>query len=132
MAEVVPNIGEIILSRLLGYKMTGHHIYAPCITYGKTRWVQLVKGKPRRQKCRRCLALTWPIRKGPDSCHWKGNNVSAKAGRKRARNMFPLRACDICGQPAERHHRDGDTLNNVPSNIAFLCRKHHMKIDGRF
>lgn len=31
----------------------------------------------------------------------------------------------------ERHHRDGDTANNEAANIAFLCRRCHMEIDGR-
>ena len=32
---------------------------------------------------------------------------------------------------AERHHIDGNTANNKPGNIAFLCRRCHMREDGR-
>lgn len=31
----------------------------------------------------------------------------------------------------DRHHRDDDTTNNTPHNIAFLCRACHMAVDGR-
>lgn len=33
--------------------------------------------------------------------------------------------------PTSRHHRDGNTANNKTENIIFLCRKCHMKEDGR-
>ena len=64
---------------------------------------------------------------------WKPD---AKEGtkRKRARARVELRPeCEQCGQrkPTERHHLDGDTGNNDPSNIAILCRRCHMEIDGR-
>jgi predicted amidophosphoribosyltransferase len=43
-----------------------------------------------------------------------------------------LGVCERCGKPAtERHHKDGDTGNNVRSNLAFLCRRCHMIEDGR-
>lgn len=29
------------------------------------------------------------------------------------------------GHSVHRHHKDGNTLNNSPENIAFLCAKHH-------
>ena len=54
------------------------------------------------------------------------------AGRKRARAVYPgPHVCDVCGEPAEIHHRDGDTLNNVRENIAFLCRRHHIRAEDR-
>jgi hypothetical protein len=43
-----------------------------------------------------------------------------------------MRDCDRCGKPGrDRHHRDGNTLNNEPENIECLCRRCHMEIDGR-
>lgn len=46
--------------------------------------------------------------------------------------MYPLGPCERCGEPGrDRHHIDGDTGNNVPENISILCRRCHMKIDGR-
>lgn len=65
---------------------------------------------------------------------WCGNEVSEEAGRKRARRRISLdkRACSICGSiPVERHHIDGNTLNNHDNNILIVCRKCHMKVDGR-
>lgn len=65
--------------------------------------------------------------------HWKGENVSAKGGRKRALRMYPaLGPCVKCGcTRAERHHRDGNTANNAPDNIEIVCRRCHMTEDGR-
>ena len=41
--------------------------------------------------------------------------------------------CSIegCGARAERHHKDGNTKNNAPENIEFLCHRHHTITDGR-
>jgi hypothetical protein len=52
------------------------------------------------------------------------------SGRRRAQALFALAeaACERCGVPAEvRHHRDENPRNNVPENVAFLCRACHMK-----
>ena len=29
------------------------------------------------------------------------------------------------------HHKDGNTLNNNGDNVTILCRRCHMRIDGR-
>lgn len=62
---------------------------------------------------------------------WGGDSIKPSNGRCRARRMYPLQPCHICGRVAERHHKDGNTLNNESGNIDFLCRRHHMIIDGR-
>lgn len=63
---------------------------------------------------------------------WKGNNLSQVGGRKRALKWFSKKPCESCGsEKSERHHKDGNTLNNDSSNIAFLCRRCHMVADGR-
>lgn len=60
---------------------------------------------------------------------WKGNEASVQAGNKRAKILFPvLGKCELCDNLAiDRHHKDGNTLNNNPSNVQFLCRSDHMK-----
>lgn len=65
--------------------------------------------------------------------NWRGDNVSEKGGRKRALRLYPdIGPCSKCGAAkAERHHRDDNTANNDPSNIAILCRRCHMDEDGR-
>ncbi len=62
---------------------------------------------------------------------WKTDVTRKETGRRRCRDVFPNQSCEVCGHKAERHHRDGNTLNNASDNIAFLCRKHHMESDGR-
>lgn len=63
---------------------------------------------------------------------WKGDLASPMTKRCRAQRRYPLTSCEKCGNPAtDRHHIDGDPGNNVPSNIARLCRRCHMEIDGR-
>jgi hypothetical protein len=73
------------------------------------------------------------IKSGPDHQNWKGDEIHEKSGRTRALRLYPkIGPCTICGnKKSERHHRDGNTLNNSPFNIAILCRKCHMTVDGR-
>lgn len=64
----------------------------------------------------------------------KSTQRVASGGRNQARRIYPkpLGACVLCGKPAsDRHHKDGDTFNNHPTNISFLCRRCHMLVDGR-
>ena len=77
----------------------------------------------------RAKAAQW----GPYHPAWKGNKASVRAGRSRALRKFPPQPCSVCGKErSERHHIDGNTLNNAPENIAFVCRKCHMAKDGRY
>lgn len=70
--------------------------------------------------------------RGQGNPNWKGDNVRKEQGRSRARKLYDLGICEQCGVPAsDRHHKDGNTLNNTRSNIAMLCRRCHMKVDGR-
>lgn len=64
---------------------------------------------------------------------FKGESVKKKTGNHRAYFQFQLPSrCELCDNPAhDRHHKDGNTLNNDPSNIQFLCVKCHMALDGR-
>ena len=64
---------------------------------------------------------------------WVGNAVSVAGGRSRARLWYQdQEPCADCGGKAiDRHHQDGDTGNNNPENIVWLCRRCHMKRDGR-
>jgi len=76
----------------------------------------------------RAKAAQW----AEDHPAWKGDKASVKAGRSRALRLFPPQPCSVCGKArAERHHIDGNTLNNKPGNILFVCRKCHMAKDGR-
>ena len=65
--------------------------------------------------------------------NWKGDEASERSGRSRALRWYPeKRPCEGCGNlKADRHHVDGNTLNNARSNIEYLCRSCHMKKDGR-
>ena len=71
--------------------------------------------------------------RGEGHPRWQGDSISEKGGRARALRMYrDIGPCQSCGDPkAERHHIDANTANNAPSNIAFLCRRCHMKEDGR-
>ena len=73
------------------------------------------------------------IKRGPDHPNWIGEAVSEKGGRARALRLYPtIGPCEVCGEAkAERHHADGNTANNAPTNIEPLCRRCHMAKDGR-
>lgn len=55
------------------------------------------------------------------------------AGHKRAQRLYQMGDCEKCGDLGrDRHHRDGDQMNNVPENVAILCRRCHQREDGRY
>lgn len=70
--------------------------------------------------------------KGEASPFWKGDSAQVESKRVRAVKLYPLGPCEACGAKAtDIHHKNGDTGNNERANIMILCRKCHMKIDGR-
>lgn len=70
--------------------------------------------------------------RGVDHPCWKGDAARDTTKRRRAQRQFLVDRCERCGEPAcDRHHRDGDTGNNDASNVAILCRRCHMTVDGR-
>lgn len=74
----------------------------------------------------------WKPKTGEDHYAWKGNSVSVKAGRQRARRTYQVEACAKCGKPGrDRHHKNGNTADNSQSNVEILCRRCHMLEDGR-
>ena len=64
-------------------------------------------------------------RLGSKNPNWKGDNVCESEGRYRARILIKV------PKGFERHHIDGNTLNNNPENIMVVTRKEHMCLDGR-
>jgi len=70
---------------------------------------------------------------GVNNPNWKGEECKRRGGNDRARRLYPEdRPCERCNIPkGERHHKDGNTLNNTAENIEFLCRRHHMEADTR-
>lgn len=82
--------------------------------------------KPRTLKRKRTSYV------GKDHYAWKGDETTPTVKRKRAQRLYAADQCEKCGgSPAERHHKDTDTGNNAPENIAILCRRCHMAEDGR-
>lgn len=72
---------------------------------------------------------------GAANPQWKGAEASAQAGRLRAPTLYPGegQACATCGRTDRLHrrHKDHDTYNNAPENIAFLCASCHAKLHPR-
>jgi ribosomal protein L40E len=57
-------------------------------------------------------------------------------GHSQAQRLYSLDGvrCEMadCDSAAmDRHHIDGNPLNNARENVMFLCRRHHMLADGR-
>lgn len=72
------------------------------------------------------------VLRGKDNPGWRGDAASDETKRQRCRRRYAIGLCDSCGLPAsDRHHKDGNTGNNDPGNIAILCRTCHMQADGR-
>ena len=69
---------------------------------------------------------------GANNSNWRHESNNYGTGHSRAIATFTLEPCVVCGsEKSERHHIDGNYMNNERSNIMFLCRKHHMQEDGR-
>jgi hypothetical protein len=95
------------------------------------------RGKRHSEESKKEISKTLRERKvnhGKKNGLWKGNLASKSAGRGRARRKFQkANLCQKCGSTrrVERHHKDGNPLNNRKRNIAILCRRCHMIADGR-
>lgn len=68
------------------------------------------------------------------SCRPLGTSPSALC--RQARNVWikihssePL--CEICGDVADVHHKDGDRRNNSLENLRTLCRSHHISLENK-
>jgi hypothetical protein len=106
-------------------------------------------GTPRAAMERRADSLTYTLERmrrrrerrrampsDPDQHHyaWMGDAAKPSAGRDRAQAWFPLRPGQVCAEceaatAVDRHHWDGNPLNNA-NNVVFLCRRCHMATHG--
>jgi hypothetical protein len=126
--------GEVRPAHEIGYVGRRRYMWCICPVCNKGRWVGLTHGIPTSRVCCHC---TLSRRGGhcngraESNSNWKADSVNVKTGRCRAERWYLPKPCEVCGAESERHHKDGNTLNNETSNIAFLCRKHHMEADGR-
>lgn len=72
---------------------------------------------------------------GETNPNWKADTTASWTLHDRARRAIPeMGECEhgSCDEPAaDRHHIDGNPANNARENLACLCRRHHMQIDGR-
>ena len=57
--------------------------------------------------------------------NWKGENAAIGTGRDRALRWYKA------PKGYDRHHKDGNPLNNSQENILIATRKEHMLTDGR-
>lgn len=89
----------------------------------RTKISKAVTGKKRTEE--QCRAIFDRV--------FQGNSASQAAGRQRAQKLYPVPLpCKCCGVTAQearidRHHKDGNTLNNAFDNIEFLCASCHTK-----
>jgi 5-methylcytosine-specific restriction endonuclease McrA len=117
------------IGKLLGFSQAGignalRRAGVPCRKGGPKR------GHRRSDEFKRKSSIS---KLGPKNPNWKGDAIERGSGRDRARRAYrSIGPCSNCGAPkTERHHIDGNTLNNNPENIAILCRRCHMIADGR-
>ena len=88
-------------------------------------------GKEKREDRKFCSKSC--SKTGSNNPNWKGRESSADSAYERTRRIYPmLGICAMCSSPAiDRHHVNGDYHNNSPENVMMLCRRDHMKLDGR-
>ena len=94
---------------------------------GYTPWI---KGKHHTKAT--CLKIR-RAKIGEKNPNWKGDKALPQAGYLRAnRTLFRgHKPCKYCGKIGEKHHKDSNPLNNNPKNVMWICRRCHMKHDGR-
>lgn len=111
----------------------------------KGRLLGVSKPQSVKKKMSRSAKLSWSdevirekrltktcFKSGSQNVMWKGNVIKPISAGHRARSLYKLEPCSVCGShESERHHRDGNRMNNSKDNIDFLCRRHHMIADGR-
>lgn len=121
--------GEPVLKRFI----VGHNVRVRLVSEEtKEKIRNSTLGKVRSEETREKMGKAkW----GELNPMWKGELITHKtSGRARAIRMYAfLGECQKCGErPAyDRHHKDGNTANNDPANVLFLCRSCHMIVDGR-
>jgi hypothetical protein len=109
------------LSRTQRYRMRKRGINVPFIPNGPVGYKQPPEHIEKRKRI------------GEQHYAWHGETTSVRNGRKRALKLYPvIGPCVDCGaENSERHHVDGNTSNNARANVQFVCRRCHMKKDGR-
>lgn len=122
---------------IVGQVVSGTRVPCVCDHCGASFSVQAAQvrlrggGKYCSKPCR--WAGTGERRRGALHHNWKGDDVSPMAARARARTRYVAERCERCDatEHIERHHKNGNTHDNSPENIAILCRRCHMHEDGR-
>jgi hypothetical protein len=104
------------------------HYNEPCEFCGKN----VERSRSDQVVCRGC----WPkTLHGEGNHQWKGDDANPGTQRRRVQRSIDLTDvwCQFCeDSPAvDRHHIDGDAGNNEENNLALLCRRCHMELDGR-
>ncbi len=64
------------------------------------------------------------------SCAGKREEIGTSGGRRRAQKMIAALQCEMCGgtRIPQRHHKDGNPLNNATENLIVLCQDCHKEI----
>ena len=94
-----------------------------------------VCGGAMARHARQCRSCSEYIPREAAHYAWKGDAARDTTKRSRIQSRLSLEGvtCERCATaPAtDRHHIDGDTGHNARANLALLCRRCHMIVDGR-
>jgi len=75
----MPQIRETRKASELGYKGNSQYVWGLCKRCGNGRWVQIVKGKPRWERCIHC-GRKGRASRGEQHYNWKGGKQKQKGG----------------------------------------------------
>lgn len=151
------NVGDIKYARDIGKKGTPNakFIWFPCEVCGQERWVRILRGSPKNNKCHRCAnndpdrnAKVSKALSGERSSSWKGGTTYHKLGYKYVRlpqdDFFtPMLDCKgyilehrlVMAKHLNRcllsweivHHKNGIKDDNRLENLELLpTRKYHV------
>ncbi len=132
-----PIIGDIVHGKILNKDKQAYYVWQACADCGKTRWVKIRSDKPKATKCLACVNKLRHVNEYVHNYKWIRIDKSDPlyimcVGNKGGKTglLFEHRyvMAKILGRPLEKweqpHHRDGNKLNNDPSNLELRIGNH--------
>lgn len=129
----MPNIGDRVSSKSLGYKTAGFVAWVACPVCGGERWLRLKKGET-ISSCRKCRVCSCKSRRGENNTFWQGGRHQDSRGYTLiwlAENNFFYPMANISGYVFEHRLVMARHLGRCLHRWEFVHHKNGIKTDNR-